>query len=545
MCLKAKPVSPVPELTKIVAESAFPKGNRYLRLRQVFDGVFKDDEFQAYYPPQGQPGYSPWRLALISVMQYMENLTDRQAADAVRARIDWKYALSLELTDTGFDASILSEFRKRLVAHQAEDKFFDSLLERFNEHGLLKSRGKQRTDSTAIWASVRNLNWLEHVGETMRYVLNDLSREAPNWLESLVEPEWLKRYGKRVDEYRLPKGKQARTELAEQIGQDGLKLLNAIENQPTLLSLPSVQVLQRTWDEQYEWRKGKFRWRAHDDLPPSSKRIHTPYDPEATYMTRHGYGWLGYRVHFTETCENDYPHLVVHVETTPATTNDRQVLRFIHEALDKRDLLPETQIVDTGYMQMDDVVYLQEHYQTQLLGPVQPGASWQAKAKQGYSNTDFQIDWERQVTTCPQGNTTSSWREISENGHRMIHIRFHKADCLACQTRALCTKSTSEPRNINIGIHHQQLQQMRQQQQSDIWYEQYADRAGIEATFSQVMRVTGLRQTRYIGLKKTHLHNTLSASALNLIRVDDWFNDKPIRRKRITPFQKLCRSMAS
>lgn len=192
-------------------------------------------------------------------------------------------------------------------------------------------------------------------------------------------------------------------------------------------------------------------------------------------MTRHGYGWLGYRVHFTETCETDHPRLVVHVETTPATTNDRQVLRFIHEALDQRNLLPERQIVDIGYMQIDDVIYLQEQYQTQLLGPVQPDASWQAKAKQGYSNADFKIDWDNQITTCPQGKTTTAWKELNEDGHQTIMIRFRKADCLVCETRSLCTKSATEPRNIHIRIHHEELQQMRRDQQSDAWYEQYAD----------------------------------------------------------------------
>lgn len=134
----------------------------------------------------------------------MENLTDRQAATTVRARIDWKYALSLELTDTGLDASVLSEFRKRLLTHNAESQLFDRLLEVLNEHSLLKSRGKQRTTSTAIWASVKNLNRLEHVGETVRYAVNELSREAPDWLSALMEPEWLERYGKRIEEYRLP-----------------------------------------------------------------------------------------------------------------------------------------------------------------------------------------------------------------------------------------------------------------------------------------------------------------------------------------------------
>lgn len=545
MCLKVKAVPPVPELTKIVAETAFPKGNRYLRLRQVFDGVFKDDEFQAYYPPQGQPGYSPWRLALVSVMQYMENLTDRQAANAVRARIDWKYVLSLELTDQGFDASVLSEFRKRLIEHKAESQLFDRLLEVFNEHGLLKSRGKQRTDSTAIWASVKNLNRLEHVGETVRYALNELSREAPELLSPLIEPEWLERYGKRIEEYRLPKGKEARAALAMQIGHDGLKLLNAIDEQSDMGQLVAIQILRRTWQEQYEWQNEVLRWRAKAERPPSGERLHTPYDPEASYTYKNGNGWLGYKVHFTETCDDDAPHIIVHVETTTATVNDRQVIRFIHHALEERGLLPKQQIVDCGYMQMDDVVYLDDMYDVELLGPIQPDSSWQAKAKQGYSNLEFKIDWERQITTCPQGQITSSWSEMIEDGHPTIHIRFRKADCLACPTRSLCTKSVSEPRTIHLLVHHEQLQELRRQQQTDEWHDQYADRAGIEATFSQATRITRLRKTPYRGTRKTHLHNLFAAAALNVIRVDDWLTEKPKRLKRVTAFQKLTDTLVS
>lgn len=545
MCLKAQSVPPIPGQTKQVAEAAFPKGNRCLRIRQVFDGIFKDDEFEAYYPPQGQPAYSPWRLALVSVMQYMENLTDRQAANMVRARIDWKYALSLELSDIGFDASVLSEFRKRLIENDAESKLFDRLLDVLNEHSLLKSRGKQRTDSTAIWASVKNLNRLEQVGETMRYALNELSREAPEWLSALIEPEWLELYSKRIEEYRLPKGKQAREDLALQIGRDGLKLLNSMDDQSNLRQLPAIQILQRTWQEQYEWQNKVFHWRAKAERPPSGDRVHTPYDPEATYTYKNSSGWLGYKVHFTETCEEDVPHVIVHVETTTATVNDRQVIRFIHHALDQRGLLPEQQIVDCGYMQMDDVVYLDEQYDVELLGPIQPDSSWQAKAKQGYSNLNFNIDWETQTTTCPQGKTTQSWREILENGHRTVHIRFHKADCLACHTRSLCTKSASEPRQIHLRIHHDRLQELRRQQQTDEWQEQYADRAGIEATFSQATRITRLRKTPYRGTRKTHLHNLLAATALNVIRVDDWLTEKPKLLKRITAFQRLSEKIAS
>jgi len=545
MCLKAQPVPPIPEQTRQVAEAAFPKGNRCLRIRQVFDGIFKDDEFEAYYPPQGQPAYSPWRLALVSIMQYMENLTDRQTANMVRARIDWKYALSLELGDTGFDASVLSEFRQRLIEHDAESQLFDRLLEVFNEQGLLKSRGKQRTDSTAIWASVKNLNRLEQVAETVRYALNELSHEVPDWLSPLIEPEWLERYQKRVEEYRLPKGKQSREELALQIGHDGLKLLNAIDEQSDLWYLPAIQILRRTWQEQYDWQNDVFRWRTKAERPPSGERLHSPYDPEASYTFKNENGWLGYKVHFTETCDDDFPHIIVHVETTTATVNDHQVIRFIHQSLEQRELLPKQQIVDGGYMQMDDVVYLDDQYDVELLGPIQPNSSWQAKAQQGYSNLNFKIDGETHVTTCPQGKTTSSWRETIEDGHRTVHIRFHKADCLACHTRSLCTKSTTEPRQIHLRIHHERLQELRRQQQTDEWRDQYADRAGIEATFSQATRITRLRKTPYRGTRKTHLHNLLVATALNVIRVDDWLTEKPKRLTRITAFQRVCDTLAS
>ena len=196
-------------------------------------------------------------------------------------------------------------------------------------------------------------------------------------------------------------------------------------------------------------------------------------------------------------------------------------------------------------MQMDDVVYLDEAYDVELLGPLQPDSSWQAQAQQGYSNLDFKIDWERKITTCPQGKTTSSWREIIEDGHPTIHIRFHKADCLACPTRSLCTKCATEPRNIHLLIHHEQLQELRRQQQTDQWHDQYADRAGIEATFSQATRITRLRKTPYRGTSKTHLHNLLAAMALNMIRVDDWLIEKPKRLKRITSFQRFATSLVS
>lgn len=110
----------------------------------------RDFDFAALYPTHGQPTVSPWRLALICVMQFIEDLSDRQTAEAVRSRIDWKYVLGLELTDPGFDFSVLCEFRSRLVTGGAEQQLLDTLLKQLKERGWLKERGKQRTDSTQV-----------------------------------------------------------------------------------------------------------------------------------------------------------------------------------------------------------------------------------------------------------------------------------------------------------------------------------------------------------------------------------------------------------
>jgi transposase len=154
MSLHPQKIGAIPEETARIAKACFPKGNRYIRLRDTLGTIFEDDEFTDLFPRKGQPAEAPWRLALVCLVQYMEELTDRQAADAVRSRMDIKYVLGLELTDPGFDFSVLCEFRTRLVEHQAEHRLFELLVAKLSEQGFLKKRGSQRTDSTHILAAV-------------------------------------------------------------------------------------------------------------------------------------------------------------------------------------------------------------------------------------------------------------------------------------------------------------------------------------------------------------------------------------------------------
>jgi transposase len=201
MCLHVRDDIPaIPTETVRVAHAAFPRGNPYLRMRDALGPIYADPAFAGLFPKEGQPALAPAQLALVTIMQFAEGLSDRQAADAVRSRIDWKYTLALELTDPGFDASVLSEFRSRLVAGQAETLLFETLLTHLHTLGLVKPRTRQRTDSTHVLAAIHVLNRLECVGEALRQALNTLASSAPEWLRAWVPTRWFDRYGRRFEE---------------------------------------------------------------------------------------------------------------------------------------------------------------------------------------------------------------------------------------------------------------------------------------------------------------------------------------------------------
>ena len=534
----------MPAETARIAHQVFPKGNRYLKLRDELGSIYSDRDFKTLFPTHGQPAQCPWRLALVSVMQFAEDLSDRQAAEAVRNRIDWKYALGLELNDIGFDFSVLSEFRTRLLSGSQEERILDILLERLEDRGWLKAGGKQRTDSTHVLAAIRNLNRLESVGETLRATLNDLATVAPDWLGEWVPNEWFDRYSRAIEEYRLPKGIPARQAYAETVGRDGMQLLSAIyEDGPDWLrQIPSVNILRQTWVHQYFVDDGNVRLRAAKDLPPAGQRYDSPYDTQARYGNKRSSTWTGYKVHLTETCDENRLHLITHVETTPAHISDTDQTQPIHEALASKALLPEEHVVDAGYVDGTLLVESLQDFGIELIGPVRPDVSWQAKAADGYDLSQFQIDWKKQQVTCPAGKQSQCWTPSKDAwNNSTIRVKFSRPDCRLCPTRALCTKSKADPRSLTLRpqAEHEAIQAVRQAQLTEEWKSRYNVRAGIEGTLSQGIRVFGMRRTRYIGLAKTHLQHLLTAAAMNIVRLINWLNGVPHAKTRTSRFAAL------
>ena len=548
MSLQAPIIYCLPEETARVARESFPKGNAYLRLYDALGPIYTNPQFAALFPKDGQPAVAPAQLALVTIFQYAEGLSDRQAADAVRDRISWKYALCLPLEDPGFDASVLSEFRARLVAGGAEYQLLDLLLECCKAAGLVKARGKARTDSTHVLAATRALNRLETVGETMRHALNTLASVAPGWLRPRIEPDWLERYGPRVDEYRFPKGTEARQALAAQIGADGVRLYQAAtaDDAPVWLrEVPAVETLRQVWAQQFTTpdAQGVVRWRSKEDAPPAAEMINSPYDVEARYSKKHSTVWTGYKVQVTETCDPDTPNLIIHVATTPATVQDVEMLPPIHTALAKKELLPAEHLVDAGYADSEVLVTSKETHDVEVIGPAPQDTRWQARAGEGFDVACFTVDWEQEHATCPQGVPSTKWTEThNDHANPIINICFPAAACRACSVRAQCTTSQTRPREITVRPKAQYLalQEARRYQKTKEFQQRYDARAGIEATISQGLRVTDLRHARYIGLAKTRLQHILTAAALNICRLSDWFAERPRASLRLTPFVTLA-----
>lgn len=536
----------IPDDTAAVAHAAFPKSNTIMRMHDTFGSLFFNQDFAHLYHKEGASAYSPARLALILIFQFVEGLSDAQTANSVAARIDWKYALALPLTAPAIDPSVLSDFRNRLIDGNAEWLLFSTLLNVFTEHGLLRKRGRQRTDATHVLAAVRMLGRLECLGETLRHALNVLASVAPTYLRHNMPEVWLDRYAVRFEDYRLPESKDKRIALAEQIGQDGqflLSLLERPEAPPELRELPAVQVLRLVWQQQFHLKDAeKVRLREAKDLPPSAELIQSPYDAEARFSVKRDTRWVGYKVHLTESCDPDQPSLITDVQTTVATTPDSVVLPIIQSMLVERDLAPKEHLVDSGYMSAATLVRSQEQ-QIDLIGPARGEGGWQTRVDGALRAQQFVIDWDAKQVHCPAGKVSRGWSASKgRRGQAQISVLFDQKDCSSCEQRKQCFTSQKQARAMTLlpEAEYKALQAARERQVSTEFREKYQARAGIEGTIAQGCRRDDLHQTRYRGLAKTKLLHILIATALNFVRVAAWLFERSRAQTRHSAFARLA-----
>jgi transposase len=501
-----------------------------VRVRDELGELFGDAEFAGAFGSEGRPGWSPGRLALITVLQRVEGLTDRQAAETVRADLSWKYALGLALDDPGFDASVLSEFRTRVIAHGLEEKALDLLLAKLAGKGLIGAGGKQRTDSTHVVSAVRDLNRLELAGECVRAALEAISAADPGWTSRVLElPGWAERYRARIDSWRLPSSETKRAELARAYGADGYALVEAVYapfSPAWLRNLPAVQALRVMLIQNYvrtTGRKGREvvkRRRPLEDggegLPPGRVRLTSPYDVDARWAAKgDDFFWNGYKLHISETCHTPAgtsgdtngtngtnvvpPNLITNVATTDATVPDNQMTEKIHRMLAARGLLPGEHYLDSGYPSAELLLSARKRFGIVLVTPVLLDHSSQARAAAGYDRAAFAIDWDAEQVRCPQGQASSSWSRCTQRDTEAIVVKFSGEVCRPCPVRSLCTSAKKGGRQLTIRARplQQALDQARVDQAGRDWLDKYKLRAGVEGTMRQAVAVTGVRRARY------------------------------------------------
>jgi transposase len=563
MSMQPSPWPEVPALTAQVARAAFPGGSLAMRVRDELGAWCEDADFSAAYGARGKPGISPAQLAVVTALQFTGNLTDRQAADAVRGRLEWKYCLGLELTDPGFHYSVLSEFRSRLVAGGMEKALLGLLLARLKELGLAEPGMRQRTDSTHVLARIRDLNRLELAGEAVRAALEALAAVDPGWLASVTGPSWQPVYGQRITDLRLPESKAARAELAAQYARDGYHLLEQAYSAaapPGLRKLPAVHALQLILLQQFCRETGqdgeKVTWRENDQhgLPPGRTKIISPYDLHARYGEKRGKGWLGYKARYSETVSDPAgddpqtgrparPNLVTVTQTTHASVPDAVMTRVIHDDMDAAGLPPGEHAADSGYASADELLAARARGIT-LIAPLQPGRP--ARTSE-YTADKFTIDWDARQVTCPEGTLSQYRAPHRQHGRDVITVRFPAPACRDCPVKDKCTTATRTGRQLTLRPReiHDAVTATRAEQNTEAWQRKYATRAGVEGLMAQATHVTGIRRARYLGLPRTTLEHNIAAVAINLIRLDAWWTWTPLDRTRTSHFQRIQHELAA
>lgn len=523
MCVRSRPGAQVPELTERVARASNPRGTVAMSLRDHLDGLWRDEDFQAWYSRDGKPGLSPAQLATVSVLQFLLELSDRAAAEAVRCRIDWKFALGLELDDPGFHHSVLGDFRDRLAEAGRADELLDLALARIKAAGLVTERGRQRTDATHILAAVRDLTRLELVTEAMRAALEELSGRAPGEIGLLISveaPEWGRRYGRAA---RLGKNPTRPKTRIKYTGEDAWLLLRYVAAcMKPLGDGPRVQALRQVFEQNYLVDDaGKVTWRTRDvgGRPAPAEAIVSPYDITARYARRGQTRWKGFLAHVTETCDDDGPNIITDVTTTAATVHDTRALPTILAKLDARSLLPDEHFVDQGYTSVELRRRVAADHDVRLVGPIRAKTTRKPRTGVLFDRDKFTIKWDEHMVICPDRVASGDWSAPPSRAPYVV-VRFPEWRCATCKLKPRCTPGKARtlaflPRELN-----QVQTEARAEQQTAEWRKRYGRRAGVEGTISEFVNSHGMRQTRYTSQDKTHVQHVLTAIAVNIERVN-------------------------
>ena len=502
----------IPPATRKLVEPILSADSICRLLGEKGGEILDEASFAGMYSDTGRGGINPVLLCFVLILQFLEKLPDRQAAEMVRMRMDWKYALRQELDWPGFDYSSLCNFRKRLYAHGQEYAMFEQVLQYLAESGYLKSK-RQRTDAAHVLGAVERLSRLELVWETLRLALGAMTNADAKWVLGQLPAAFVSEYSQKRGDYRLSKAQAEQAMLVA--GRDGFWLLSQIEQkgQAAWQDLPEIVTLRQVLEQQFDQDDGEgnsgVRPKANIDV--GGDVISSPHDPAVRYSKKNkNTEWRGYKAQVTETVDGDLA-VITDIGIHSAIEQDGLALRAIQERLAQRVLLPDKQYVDGAYCN-GKTLASSERAGIDLHGFLGNNS----RKPDGFRQEDFDIDLEKRRAKCPAGKLATVFNPSSQSDVA-FHVRFGK-QCQDCLFKSLCT-TEKRGRSLEISPYHQQLTRRRREQAGAVFVEEMHARARIESTICELARKHGLRQSRYRGQHKVALQATFTAAAVNLKRL--------------------------
>jgi len=483
-------------------------------IRDEIAPLISDEDFADMYQQRGRRPISPKVLVLTMLLQFLENLPDRQAARNVRLRLDWKIAMGLSLDYEGFHFSVLEKFRDRLIENRKQRELFDRLIDKLVELGLIRPRGKQRIDSTWVAGHLRKLTKLELMTESIRAAMMQIKKElGKEVLEEAVPEEIISNYERVINSWKMDNN-----ELKEryiQAGKDAmlvLERLRAHKKREEFFKLEKVRILEKVFEQNFEIKQnGKPE---PEDKVERKEKIVTPHEPEARYSERKGKSWIGYKLQVTETAEEseqgeEVVNFITDVEVTNAAEHDSQYTIRAIERQKEKGLEPEEMLTDSAYVNSGTIAEARK-MDTELTGPVSTGGGKRTEVP----IEDFEIDYERKQAICPKGVRSKSW---SKNKKGAIMITFPKNECQRCDMYGKCTKS-KRGRVLYLVAGHEIVKERKREMKKESYKRKMRLRRPVEGTISELVRAHGMRQARYRGRERIRLQAIFSALAVNVKR---------------------------
>ncbi len=477
----------------------------YYIFREEIYPLLKDEDFKDMYSDKGRNANSPKLNMYTMILQLNEHIPDRAAARNVVFRLDWKYALNLEVDYKGFHFSNLSNFRKRLIENEAEGMVFERFIKELEEKGFIKRSGKQRIDATKILGHIDDISKYECIGESMRITLLYLKKNHEEVYKK-IEKKLREKYSKKISDFRMTESEKARK--FKKIGEDYLLIKRIIEKNKLNETKSEIKRFNKIFSENFDIVNGK----AEKTKRKVKKKICSPHDPEVNIGKHGAKTWKGYKMQILETAEEGGENFILHVEATPSTEHDSVALERILDKEIETEKAPEKIYGDSAYITGDTIQKARDKG-IELMGPMKKESSKGNKFKQ----EKFEINLETKIAVCPGNKKSKRFSHGKDRHGRPELILYFGEQCQTCPLKNKCTEN-KRGRTLKIPYHFNLIRERRVLQKTKEFKKEMYNRNAIEGTISELVRKHGIRTARYVGIIKTNLQLIFSALALNVKR---------------------------